>query len=500
MLRTLIRFVLIIPFLLLTTLAPSAQTITGTERRVTTDLGDQYDSAISGNIVVFTDYRSADTDVYYVDLATMLEYPVIVAPGNQELTGVSGGRIVYTDYRTADVVLFNIADGTTENLTRADKDSIGHPFNSVDPVISGTLAVWEDSRDGNMEIYAKDVVTNEERRVTDSTDTDQKPAVSGTVIAWERCAPGGTCDIWIYDWQTGLTTHITDTPDSNERSPAINGQKIAYQGDRTGDSDIYLYDLATGIERQLALPGDQARPHVSGDNVSFDDLSEGLYHIKLWHLPTSEVFDITSGTSGQYLSNIDGNRIVYTDDRNGDLDIYMYTFEISSSSDTEPPVMSGAVDVTVDATSPAGADVVLHVTVADNRDPSPVLSCTSPLSGLFAIGNTEVRCTAIDVSGNSAEAAFTVHVRGADDQLASLPALVASLNIKRGIENSLDAKLNAAMAALDAARANAIGNACNVLGAFVNEVNAQTGKAITAADAASLIAAAQRIRAVLGCV
>ena len=47
---------------------------------------------------------------------------MIVAPGNQELTGVSGSKIVYTDYRTSDVVLFDIATGTTTNLTQPDKD------------------------------------------------------------------------------------------------------------------------------------------------------------------------------------------------------------------------------------------------------------------------------------------------------------------------------------------------------------------------------------------
>lgn len=87
-------------------------------------------------------------------------------------------------------------------------------------------------------------------------------------------------------------------------------------------------------------------------------------------------------------------------------------------------------------------------------------------------------------------------MHGAHDQLASLPALLASLHLKHGIENSLDAKLSAAMKALDAAR---VGTACNQLHAFINEINAQTGKAIAAADAAALIAAAGQIRAVLGC-
>ncbi len=40
------------------------------------------------------------------------------------------------------------------------------------------------------------------------------------------------------------------------------------------------------------------------------------------------MFDVTSGTSRQNLNDIDGNHIVYTDNRNGNLDIYMTTFKV----------------------------------------------------------------------------------------------------------------------------------------------------------------------------
>jgi hypothetical protein len=49
------------------------------------------------------------------------------------------------------------------------------------------------------------------------------------------------------------------------------------------------------------------------------------------------------------------------------------------------------------------------------------------------------------------------------------------------------------------ADANDTANACGTLNAFINEVNAQTGKKITPAQAASFIAQAQAIEALLGC-
>ena len=85
------------------------------------------------------------------------------------------------------------------------------------------------------------------------------------------------------------------------------------------------------------------------------------------------------------------------------------------------------------------------------------------------------------------------------DLINALIDLVESFNIKQGIENSLDAKLENALRALDAAQNGDTTTACNSINAFINEVNAQSGKALTVAQANQLIAAAQQIRAALGC-
>lgn len=306
--------------LLLPLSAGAQATFSGYETRVTTNTGDQYDPAISGNLVVFTDYRAADTDVWYHDLATGVERPVSTAPGYQELTDVSGGLIVYTDYSTSDVFVFDTADGTSRNLSASSGS------NSIDPAVSQGLVAWTDDRDGNSEIYARNLASGEERRVTTSPEADEKPAVGGKVIAWQRCSAAGSCDIWSYDWATGTTTQVTATADGDERHPDVSGSALVYQGMRGGEQDVYRYDLAARAEARLDLAGAQVNPNVSGDFVAFEDLSEGIYHIKLWHLPTGTVFQVTRGTSGQYLNDIDGNRVVYTDDRAGQLDIYLYTF------------------------------------------------------------------------------------------------------------------------------------------------------------------------------
>jgi hypothetical protein len=77
---------------------------------------------------------------------------------------------------------------------------------------------------------------------------------------------------------------------------------------------------------------------------------------------------------------------------------------------------------------------------------------------------------------------------------------VMTLNLQHGIENSLDAKLEAAVQALDDVNNNNDVAAINSLQAFINAVEAQRGNKISDADADALIAAAQEIIAVLNSV
>ena len=396
-----------------------------TESRITTDPGDQYDPAIWEDIVVFTDYRSADTDVYYHDLSSGQEIPVIVAPGNQELTDVSGGIIVYTDYRSSDVMVYDVSSGQTTDITAPDKIAVGHPFNSIDPATDGTIVAWEDSRDGNMEIYAMDRGPLEERRITDNSAVDSKPAVSDGHIVWQRCEAGGTCDIWLYTWADGTTQQITATPDNNERNSDMNGQNIVYQGDWDRNSDISVYHLDTGTEERLTLAGDQANPHVWGDNVAFDDLSSGIYHITLWNIPSDSVFDLTTGTSGQYLNSIWENRVVYTDDRNGDLEIYMteFTFQPPVASFTADPT-SGQGPLPVQFTDTSSGDPDLWAWVfgdgGTSSDPNPSHNYPDPGSYMVSLTVTN--------QGGSNTATQTITV---------LPAPTTTLPVSVDIEPGL---------------------------------------------------------------
>lgn len=97
---------------------------------------------------------------------------------------------------------------------------------------------------------------------------------------------------------------------------------------------------------------------------------------------------------------------------------------------------------------------------------------------------------------NSANAATTViPAPTAQQQVANLIELVGSMNLGTAAQ-SFTGKLDGVQDKITRGQTMA---ACNSVAAFMNEVAAQSGKKLTAAQAAQLTAAANQIRAMLGC-
>jgi probable HAF family extracellular repeat protein len=158
-----------------------------------------------------------------------------------------------------------------------------------------------------------------------------------------------------------------------------------------------------------------------------------------------------------------------------------------------PITLSVPTDISVPATGPAGAVVTFSVSATGGTGPLTI-TCTPASGSTFPIGTTTVNCSAGDASGNSASASFLVDVLSATQQLSLLQSSVLNLSVP--IAGSLIAKLQSIQASL---AAGAMTAACNQLNAFINEVQAQSGKKISAIDAGQLIAAVGNIKAAIGC-
>lgn len=93
-------------------------------------------------------------------------------------------------------------------------------------------------------------------------------------------------------------------------------------------------------------------------------------------------------------------------------------------NDTAAPTLLLPVTVTEEATSAAGASVDFsgEVSATDTVDPSVTPVCAPASGGTFALGSTEVGCTATDDSGNATSGSFDVVVQDTTAPTVTVPA------------------------------------------------------------------------------
>jgi HYR domain-containing protein len=79
--------------------------------------------------------------------------------------------------------------------------------------------------------------------------------------------------------------------------------------------------------------------------------------------------------------------------------------------DQTPPVITCPANQTAEATSSAGAAVAFTPTATDDCTPNPAIACTPASGSTFALGSTNVNCTATDLAMRTASCSFSVTVR-----------------------------------------------------------------------------------------
>ena len=79
--------------------------------------------------------------------------------------------------------------------------------------------------------------------------------------------------------------------------------------------------------------------------------------------------------------------------------------------DTTAPTLTLPSNMTVPATSPAGAVVTFSASATDIVDGSVTVNCSPASGSTFAPGTTTVSCSATDAAGNIANGSFTVSVK-----------------------------------------------------------------------------------------
>ena len=104
--------------------------------------------------------------------------------------------------------------------------------------------------------------------------------------------------------------------------------RIIWRDERKGKADIYLYDMRTGKTRRLtSISANENDPVIDGDLVVWKDTRGGLRgDIYCLDLRTGKTKTVVKDSYSQSTPDVANGRIVWTDDRDGDGDIYLYTF------------------------------------------------------------------------------------------------------------------------------------------------------------------------------
>lgn len=98
------------------------------------------------------------------------------------------------------------------------------------------------------------------------------------------------------------------------------------------------------------------------------------------------------------------------------------TVNNAAAEDTTAPIVTLPDGITVEATSPAGAQVTYTVTALDEVDGPLTATCDHPSGETFGLGSTIVTCTAADALNNTGTARFTVTVQDTTPPSLTLPS------------------------------------------------------------------------------
>ena len=185
-------------------------------------------------------------------------------------------------------------------------------------------------------------LTGFETRITSGTSQHTWPALSGNLIAYEDDR-SGYVDIYLYNISSGVEKRLTTQP-CEHYWPKIYGDRVVWWDNRSGfnDFNIFMYNVTTGVETQVTSePHNQENADLYGDRVVWMDRRFLNFDVFLGNTTTGAQAPITNDTADQWEPQIWGNRIIWMDNRSNpgyDPTQYFdyYTYDLSSG--TERPI------------------------------------------------------------------------------------------------------------------------------------------------------------------
>lgn len=388
----------------------------------------------------------------------------------------------------------------------------------TDPHISGDWVAY--TSDASIRYY--NFTTNTDAEIPrGGSARDLLSDISGSKIVFSRVITGVKTAVMVFDASTPAVApiEIDEALGSNRLGSAIGGNTVAYiDFVLHANGEVVIHDLATSTSQRITNDAffDQ-NPSVSPDGtvVTWEHCST-FSNCDIWQaVKSGAVWSVSAAANS---ANPEGNP-----DTNGSLVVYDSIRGLDRGDIFWRPVTGGAEVQLQMPSVEANPSIAGNLIALESR---PTLFSTTDIfvydittNVLYQITDTplvteqlnditvlpdgRIRVVwASDEDGFDArnvKAATFALVASPTDLLQQLIDTVAAFNLRRGIANSLDAKLSNAQKALETARSDDTAGACGMLGAFINEVQAQSGKALTVDQATELIDLANQVLTALEC-
>jgi beta propeller repeat protein len=221
-----------------------------------------------------------------------------------------------------------------------------------DPAIYGNKVVWTDSRNGNKDIYMKDLSSGKEIPVSVAPYEQKFPKIYQNIVVWQdlRDYKGEPIhdEIYMKDLSTGKETRITNNK-NYDYDPQIYGTKIVYTRALSSPGyGIFVYDIKTKKESLICINKDARHScDIYNNIVVWADARNypkgSIYMKNLAASPSSEVLiktniDLTKTFVEVIDANIQGNKIVWTNREPGSTINRVHIYDISTKKTTILPL------------------------------------------------------------------------------------------------------------------------------------------------------------------
>jgi beta propeller repeat protein len=368
--------------------------------------------------------------------------------------------------------------------------------------------VWIDSTtvSGQFDIWLLDLASTAPARNLTNTPNENEflEDIDGSNVVWTHQSPSSPGDIVVYSTTTNTAQTITTSSQQVFfQQPAIQGRYVVFVRVSNGQADVDGFDTLLGLPFAQPVTNDaamQARPRVAEDLVVYEDYNSGNADITGYRVSTAgPTFPIASRATNETQPDVDGNYVVWVDD-NGN----------TSPTGTDQLVLWNAVTGTTRQLTTVASHKIMprlsgtRVVWSDDRSGNfdvRTYDLTTDTEELLIGGPGDQLLADIDGSrvvyvsnetGFQSIYLFTIS-SSPEAQLQQLQALAAAV---QGVGSSLTDKLSIALQDVQSGDNAA---ACAELNAFLHEVDAQTGKKITTAQATAMHDSACQIKSQIGC-